>query len=68
MYEFHYDYIGVKYGCGTNLLFTYPDSLIYKIDTDDVYEDFQKDKGLFDFSDYPKDSRFFDPANKKNDC
>lgn len=40
MYEFHYDYIGVKYGCGTNLLFTYPDSLIHKIDTDDVYEDF----------------------------
>ena len=31
----------------------------------DVYEDFYEDKYLFDFSDYPRDSRFFDLVNKK---
>ena len=30
-----------------------------------VYEDFYQDKNLFDFSDYPLDSKFFDLANKK---
>ena len=31
----------------------------------DVYEDFHKNKDLFDFSDYSQDSKFFDPVNKK---
>ena len=31
----------------------------------DVYEDFYEDKYLFDFSDYPRDSKFFDLVNKK---
>ena len=39
-------------------------SLVYEIKTKDVYEDF-KTKNLFDFSDYPLDSKFFDPVNKK---
>ena len=32
---------------------------------EEVYEEFFKHKYLFDFSNYPKDSSFFDPANKK---
>ena len=32
---------------------------------ENVYEDFFKWKDLFDFSNYSKDSRFFDNANKK---
>ena len=39
-------------------------SSVYEIGAEDVYEDFYEDKGLFDFSDYPQDSKFFDPANK----
>ena len=39
--------------------------LVQTIKTEDVYEDFCEDKNLFDFSDYPLDSKFFDPANKK---
>ena len=35
------------------------DSLLYEIKTEDVYEDFSKEKSLFDFSDYPQDSIFF---------
>ena len=41
------------------------DSLVYEIKTKDVYEDFYQDKNLFDFSDYPLNSKFFDPVNKK---
>ena len=63
MYEFHYKYIKSK--SDTKLLFTDTDSLVYEIITEDVYEDFYQDKNLFDFSDYPLDSKFFDPANKK---
>ena len=47
------------------LLFTDTDSFVYEIKTEDVYEDFYGDKNLFDFSDYPLNSKFFDPVNKK---
>ena len=60
MYEFHY----IKSKFDAKLLFTDTDSLLYEIKTEDVYEDFYQNKNLFDFSDYPLDSNFFDPANK----
>ena len=44
MYEFHHAYIKNKYGYNSRLLFTDIDSLIYQIKTEDVYEDFSKDK------------------------
>ena len=47
------------------LLFTDTDSLTYEIKSKDVYEEFFRHKYLFDFSNYPEDSRFFDPTNKK---
>ena len=47
------------------MFFTNTDGLVYEIKTEDVYEDFYQDKNLFDFSDYPLDSNFFDPVNKK---
>ena len=37
---------------------------VYEIETDDVYEDFFEGSSLFDFSDYAKDSQFYDPVNK----
>ena len=47
------------------MLFTDTDSLTYEIKSDDVYENFFKYKDLFDSSSYPRDSKFFDEANKK---
>ena len=47
------------------MLFTDTDSLTYEIKSEDVYEEFFKDKHLFDFSNYPKDLKFFDATNKK---
>ena len=47
------------------MLFTDTDSLIYEIKSENVYEEFFKWKDLFDFSNYPKDSKFFNETNKK---
>ena len=63
MYDFHYNFI--KKNFDAELLFTDTDSLTCEIISEDVYEDFYKDKYLFDLSNYPKDSKFFDPVNKK---
>ena len=65
IYEFHYEYIKSKYNA--NLLFTDTESLVYEIIPEDVYKDFFENKSLFDFSDYPQDTNFFDPSNKKSD-
>ena len=65
MYDFHYNYIKSKYGDKARLLFTDTDSLMYEIEADDVYQDFWKDKNLFDNSDYPNNSPFYNNANKK---
>ena len=47
------------------MLFTDTDSLVYEIKIEHAYEDFYENKTLFDFRDYPLDSTFFDPVNKK---
>ena len=49
----------------TGLLFIDTDSLRYDIKSEDVYKEFFKHKHLFDFSNYPKDSTFFDKTNNK---
>ena len=63
MYDFHYNFI--KKNFDAKLLFTDTDGLTYEIKSEDVYEEFFKHKHLFDFSNYPKDSKFFDPINEK---
>ena len=63
MYKSHYDYIKNKYSNNSRLLFIDNDSLIYKIKTKDVYEDFSKDKEMFDFSNYSAESKYYD-SNK----
>ena len=63
MYKLHYDYVCNKYN--EKLLFTDTDSLIYEINSKDVYEQRFKDRGLFDFSGYPIDSKNYDSTNKK---
>ena len=64
MYEFLYDYIKYKYRNISRLLFTYTDSLMYEIKTEDVYEDFSKDKEIFEFSNYSTKPKPYDDFNK----
>ena len=66
MYDFHYNYILKKYDYkNIKLLFTDTDSLCYHIKTEDAYEDFFKEKELFDNSDYDKGNKFYFNENKK---
>ena len=64
MYQFHYDYV-LKTSDNGKLLFTDTDSLVYEIKNGNVYDQCFKDKHLFDFSGYPKDSVYFDGMDKK---
>ena len=63
MHDFHYNFI--KKNFDVELLFTDTDSLAYEIKSEDVYEEFFKQNYLFDFSNFLKDSKFFNEANKK---
>ena len=65
MYDFHCNYIKKKFGSKAKLLFTVTDSLTYEIEAKYVYKDFWGDKDKFHNSDYPKDSQYYDPTNKK---
>ena len=40
------------------------DSHMYKIEAENIYEDFYRDKELFDFSNYQKDSKYYNNENK----
>ena len=62
MYDFHYNFI--KKHFDAELFFTDTDSFTYEIKSEDIYDELFKHKNLFDFSNYPKDSQFFDQTNK----
>ena len=62
MYDFHYNFI--KKNFSAKLLFTDTDSLTYEIKSENVYKEFYKWKDLLNFSNYSKDSKFFDDTNK----
>ena len=63
MYDFYYTFI--KKNFDAELLFTDTNSLTYEIKSEDVYQKIFKWKDLFDFSNYSKDSKFFNETNKK---
>ena len=47
MYKFHYKCIGTKCDSSAKFSLTDTGSLVYEIETDDVYEDFYKKKKQF---------------------
>ena len=47
------------------MLFTDTVSLTYEIKSENVYDEFFKWENLFDFSNFSKDSKFFNETNKK---
>ena len=63
MYDFHYNFI--KKNVDAELLFTDSDNLVYEIKSENVYKEFFKWKDLLDFSNYSKNSIFYDESNKK---
>jgi hypothetical protein len=69
MYSFHYETMKPHFedvlGKKIRLCFTDTDSLLYEIQTDDVYRDLLPLQNEFDFSDYPRDHLLYCPDNKK---
>ena len=65
MYNWHYNFVKKRYPQESKLLFTDTDSLVYQIETDDIFSDMLEDQDLFDFSGYPKDHPCHSNANKK---
>lgn len=65
MYDFHYNFIKTKYKDKAKLLFTDTDSLCYSIQTRDLYKDLNKQRDLFDTSNYPKEHFLYSDQNKK---
>ena len=66
MFSFHYGHIKELYpGKMSQLLFTDTDSLTYKIETDDIYQDMLQHQDLYDFSGYPKEHKCYSNVNKK---
>ena len=63
MYDFHYNFI--KKNFNAELLFTDTGSLTYEIKSENFQKEFLKWRDLFDFSNYSKDSKFFNEANEK---
>ena len=57
MQDFHYNYIKNKHVDTAEMWILDTDSIMYKIEAENIYEDFCKDKDLLNFSNYPKDRK-----------
>ena len=64
MNKFHYDYIKNKYDNKSTLLPTGTGSLIFEIKIEDICENFNSDKEMFDFSNYSTKSKYYDDSWK----
>lgn len=65
MYDFHYNTMKPLYGDKIKLMMTDTDSLVYKIETDDFYDDMKRYKQYFDMSEYSTINPIFNETNKK---
>ena len=65
MYDFFYNFLKKKYGEKCKLIYTDTDSFIIEIETEDFCKDMEKNKEMFDTSDYPKDHFLHSNINKK---
>ena len=65
LYNFHFNEMRPRYGSRICVTYKDTDSLLYRIDTDDLYKGIEEFKHLLDLSDYPTSHPLFDPTNKK---
>ena len=66
LYEFHHEYMLPLFRDKCKIMYTDTDSLIYRVECEDVYETMKRDIARFDTSDYPTDNVNGMPlANKK---
>ncbi len=65
MYNFHYNHMMKKYSENIQLCYTDTDSLVYHIQTEDLFADMNKDSDLYDLSNFPKEHELYSETNKK---
>ena len=65
MYDFYYNHLKKLYTHNIRLLYTDTDSLIVKVDTEDIYADMAQNLDDYDTSNYPADHPLFSNTNKK---
>ena len=66
LYKFHYEVMIPRYTAPRlKLAYKDTDSLLYCIETNDLYQDMACFKHLLDLSDYPREHFLYDPTNKK---
>ena len=66
LYKFHYEQMVPRYSAAKlKLAYKDTDSLLYCVETENLYQDMAGFKHLLDLSDYPKDHFLYDPTNKK---
>ena len=68
MYDFHYNHMRVKYPRVNQLrlLFTDTDSLVYAVQTEDIYKMATDAANRYDFSEYPLDHPLYNVSNRKH--
>ena len=65
MYDFYYNTLKARYGENVRLLYTDTDSLIVKVDTEDIYADMSLNADLYDTSNYSPGHPLYSDQNKK---
>ena len=65
MYDFYYNTLKARYGDNVRLLYTDTDSLIVKVDTEDIYADMKKNLDEYDTSNYSPGHPLYSDENKK---
>ena len=66
LYKFHYEEMVPRYSSSQlKVAYKDTDSLLYLIETPDLYNDMASFKHLLDLSDYPQEHFLHDPTNKK---
>ena len=65
MYNFHYNVMKKHFGSRLQLLYTDTDSLLYEIESEDLYLELRSLQEHFDFSNYPENSALFSTQNKR---
>ena len=66
MYQFHYQHMKPNFDC--TLLYSDTDSFVYKIRSNDFYDELANNKNLlqqFDFSNFPREHRMFNKDNAR---
>lgn len=65
LYKFHYDEMKPRFGDKIKVCYKDTDSLLYRIETADLYSKMGTFKHLLDLSDYPPEHFLHDKSNKK---